>query len=146
MKVCYIKAMEDKLIATGLSKSQALAYALLIENGELSPPQAALKLKLSRTNAYKLLDKLVEMNLAEKIDDRKALYRANNPMALTKLAADLRAEAHARENAVSNVMKDLLGKYYENTEQPGVTVVSGRSDVANAFHSQISLNEDIYFS
>lgn len=137
--------MEDKLISAGLSKSQALAYALLIERGEISPPEAAAKLKLSRTNAYKLLDKLAEMGLAQKSDDKKTSYIANNPMALTTLASDLRAQAHARENAVSDVMKSLLGKYYENNEQPDIKITSGRTDVANAFHAQISLHEDIYF-
>lgn len=135
----------NKLVATGLSETQAAAYALLIEDGELSPPKAAAKLNLTRTNAYKLLDKLVELNLAVKSPGNKSLYKISNPVALASLAADLRAEVTSRENAISNVLNDLITKYYSHTEQPGVEVVSGKNEVANAFRNQINLTEDIFF-
>ena len=135
----------NQLVATGLTKTQATAYALLIENGELTPPEAATKLKLSRTNAYKLLDKLVELNLAVKSSSNKASYQISNPIALAKLASNLRAKATSRENAISSVMKDLITQYYQHTEQPGIEVVSGKNDVTNAFRNQINLGEDIYF-
>ena len=135
----------EHLIATGLSKSQAEAYALLIEHGELTPPETAIKLKLSRTNAYKLLDKLAELKLAIKISNKKATYQLSNPIALTSLASNLRAEVSSRENAITNVMKEIITKYYSHTEQPGVEVISGREKVGDAFRNQISLNENIYF-
>ncbi len=135
----------DQLVATGLTKTQASAYALLIEEGRISPPDAANKLKLTRTNSYKLFDKLSELGLAEKSDEFKGMYQISNPTALTALAANLRAEATSRENAVTAVMKDLVTKYYSHNEQPGVEVVSGREQVANAFRNQIHLSEDIYF-
>ena len=111
----------------------------------MSPPEAAVKLKLSRTNAYKLLDKLVELKLAVKSPSDKASYKISNPVALTSLAANLRAEATARENAVGVVMKELITKYYAHTEQPSTEVVSGKLEVANAFRNQANFGEDIYF-
>ena len=135
----------DNLIATGLTKPQASAYALLIEKGKVSPPEAANKLSLTRTNAYKLFGKLVELGLAEKSKEQKGFYQISNPTALTALAANLRDEATARENAIGSVMKDIVTKYYAHNEQPDVQVVSGRDQVANAFRNQTSLGEDIYF-
>lgn len=135
----------NKLIATGLTKPQASAYALLIENGELTPPEAAKKLHLTRTNAYKLLDKLVELGLASKNSGSKSSYTLGNPMALNNLSSSIRAEVTMREEAIGNVMKNLVSKYYEHTEQPGVDIVSGIQSVADAFKNQIRLNEDIYF-
>jgi len=71
------------LIATGLTKPQAEAYALLIELGEVKPAIAATRLKITRTNAYKVLDKLVELGLASKGEEGKTLaYSATNPIAL----------------------------------------------------------------
>ncbi len=135
----------DKLIATGLTKNQASAYALLIEKGSISPPEAANKLNLTRTNSYKLLDKLTLLGLAKKSKDMKGIYEINDPTALTSLAADLRAEATTRENAISSIMKDLITKYYTHNEQPAVKIVSGKKLVANAFRDQINIGEDIYF-
>lgn len=71
----------SKLLAIGLSEHQAQAYALLIEKGELSPADAAIKLGLSRTNAYKVLDKLVETGVALKKEVRKkVVYAPDNPL------------------------------------------------------------------
>lgn len=135
----------DQLIATGLTKNQATAYALLIEKGNVSPPDAAKKLSITRTNSYKLFDKLTELGLAKKSKEQKGIYELSNPTALTSLAANLRAEATARENAISKVMRELITKYYTHEEQPSVTVVSGKKLVADAFREQINLKEDIYF-
>jgi predicted transcriptional regulator len=134
-----------KLLATGLTKNQAEAYALLVEQGEISPPLAAAVLHLSRTNTYKLFDKLVELGLAFKKSGNKSIYQLSNPIALTALAAKVREEATVKEEAINNIMKTLLAKYYKHTEQPSIAVVSGKHDVADVFRNQINLNEDIYF-
>jgi len=134
------------LIATGLTKPQAEAYALLIELGEVKPAIAATRLKITRTNAYKVLDKLVELGLASKGEEGKTLaYSATNPIALASLTAQFRAEATAREEAVSHVMQDLLEKYQSHSDKPAISVVTGRKAVATAYRKQINLNEDIRF-
>lgn len=135
-----------KLVATGLTRLQAQAYALLIEKGQTSPPQAAASLNISRTNAYKLLDKLVELKLASKREDgKKLVYSADNPLALTNVTAQYRAEATAREEAASSIMQDLLARYYEHTDKPTTTVVSGQKEVAQLYRKQLSQREDVYF-
>ena len=135
-----------QLVATGLTPHQAKAYALLIELGEIRPPVLATKLKLTRTNAYKLLDKLAELKLAEKIEeDKKFTYRLANPMALSTLIAEFRSEATAREEAVQNIMHDLLTQYHTYSDKPAITVVTGRKAVAEAYRQQIGLREDIRF-
>jgi DNA-binding MarR family transcriptional regulator len=136
----------DKLIATGLTPLQAEAYALLIEKGQTSPPQAAENLKISRTNAYKLLDKLVELKLASKHENgKKLVYSADNPLALTNVTAQYRAEATAREEAASSIMQDLLARYYEHADKPTTTVVTGQKEVARLYRKQLSQREDVYF-
>lgn len=136
----------DSLIATGLTGLQAKAYALLLEAGEVTPPEAAAKLQLSRTNAYKLLDKLVELKLAKKEETHKKLrYYPDNPLALADFVADQRNIASSREDAVRSILKDLLAKYHSHTEQPSVQVISGRDAVAAAYRRQIEQLESIYF-
>jgi predicted transcriptional regulator len=137
---------KDTLIAVGLTSAQAAAYALLIERGEVKPPMAATHLKTTRTNAYKLLDKLVELGLAQKNESgKKLIYSPANPLALTSLSAQYRAEAVAREEVVNSIMHDLLAKYYEHTDKPHLEVATGQKAVAAAYRKQLNLREDIFF-
>ncbi|HVX48032.1 MAG TPA: helix-turn-helix domain-containing protein [Candidatus Saccharimonadales bacterium] len=136
----------SKLIAVGLNEQQAQAYALLLENGSASPAQAAPKLHLSRTNAYKVFDKLVEFQLASKKEEKKKIiYLPANPMAISSLVAEQRNIATQREEAANNLMKELLAKYHSHTTQPGAKVVTGRAQVAEAYRNQIGQKEPIYF-
>jgi hypothetical protein len=135
----------EKLISAGLSKLQAKAYALLIERGEITPASTVTALGVSRTNAYKLYDKLIELGLAKKISDKKSIYAMSSPLALANLVSEYRAEATAREEAVNNIMNSLLANYYKHNEQPAVEVVSGKQAVADAFRKQTNLDENIYF-
>jgi predicted transcriptional regulator len=136
----------DKLIATGLNEQQALAYALLIEAGEITPPEAAKKLNLTRSNTYKVLDRLVELGLANRTEKSKKLtYFPTNPSALTRLAAEQRNIATTRENAVQEVMSELISKYRTHTDQPNIEVVTGRNAVAAAYRAQIKQSATIYF-
>ena len=135
----------DKLVTTGLNNNQAQAYALLIEHGEVLPYHAAKRLGISRTNAYKLLDKLVDLGLAERNEGKHLKYKLGNPMGLATFVAGFRAEAVEKENAAKKIMDTLLEKYYTHTDQPSVQTVSGQKAVADAYRAQIELNEELYF-
>lgn len=136
----------EKLIAVGLSPLQATAYALLLEVGQISPANAAKQLHITRTNSYKLFDKLVELGLALKQEvDKKFVYSPNNPQALSNLVAEQRNTAVMREEAAREVLTELLAKYHTHTDQPFTEVVTGRHKVAEAYRAQIRLSEPIYF-
>ncbi len=136
----------NNLITAGLNEQQALAYALLLESGEMSPADAAKKLNITRTNAYKVLDKLVEMGLAVKKDVRKKyVYYPDNPQALSRLVAEQRNIATAREEAVRSIIGELMARYRTHTDQPDVHTVTGREAVANAYRDQVLQKEPIYF-
>lgn len=134
------------LEAIGLSPHQAEVYDYLIKNGQQKPSVVAQKLRFTRTNAYKILDSLVELKLIKKVKAGKIFsYQPVNPIALASLTAQYRAEAVAREEKVNNIMHDLLKAYGQHTDKPGVEVFSGRDEVASAYRKQINLKEDIRF-
>jgi predicted transcriptional regulator len=138
--------LQQQLIATGLNELQASAYLLLLEHGKITPPRAAKELKITRTNAYKLLDKLAELGLAKREEiNKKFFYEPNNPMALSNLVAEQRNIASAREDAVKQVLGNLLARYHTHTEQPSVEVVTGREAVVVAYRTQIQQLQPIYF-
>ena len=136
----------DNLVATGLNPTQAEVYLLLLKHGSAAPPLLAKELRLSRTNAYKVLDQLTEIGLTKREEvKKKYVYYPDNPLSLTNLVAEQRNIATAREEAVKNVMNDLLATYHQHTEQPDLQVVTGQTAVVEAYHKQIQLLKPIYF-
>ena len=137
---------KQQLITAGLQPLQADAYRLLLEHGALLPTDAAHELKLTRSNAYKVLDRLVELGLANKTKlDKKLTYQPSNPLALTHLLSEARNQITAQEEAVKLLMEELLQRYYENTEQPTAHTATGRKAVADAYKQQIALRQPVYF-
>lgn len=138
--------MESQLVTAGLNEPQAQAYIFMLEHGNVSPALLAKKLQLTRTNAYKILDRLVDLGLARRLKVKnKAVYEPDNPLSLTNLAAEQRNIATAREEAVKSVIGVLLEKYHQQSESPMVQTVTGRAAVIQAYQQQISLLEPLYF-
>lgn len=136
----------EALMTIGLTEPQADAYLALLELGALKPPELAERLGTTRTNAYKLLDKLVELQLANKSEEqRKIVYRVSNPIALSALTSSYRAEAVAREEAARSIMQDLLAQYHSHSDRPDVQVFTGRKEVAKAYRLQLDLREEVFF-
>jgi predicted transcriptional regulator len=145
--MCYDYPMDQQLLITaGLQPQQAELYAILLEQGKLTPPAAAAATGLSRSNAYKALDRLVELSLATKADFKKKLtYSPSNPLALATMVGEARNKITAQEEAVKVVMNQLLTQYYQKTEQPGVETVTGKTAVTAAFRQQTNLKQPVYF-
>lgn len=136
----------SQLTAVGLTTQQAQIYAVLLEHGELKPSQIAKHSGFSRTNAYKILDRLAEMRLVHKEEKGKTYsYSLANPVSLSSLTAQYRAEATAREEAASNILQTLLKKYYKHVEAPHTETAIGKRAVADLYRKQIALDEDLYF-
>lgn len=122
------------LINLGLTEAQANAYIVLVENGKLTPPQLSKSTGENRTNAYMLLDKLVELDLAKKLEGTsKATYRPLNPSNLEELVKKSRQEALKREETVKQAMPELLSFFYTHSEQPGVRFFQGKNGILEMY-------------
>ena len=99
--MCYFKTMQDTLIQAGLTKHQAKIYLFLLEHGQAAPPEISKKLALTRSNAYKILDSLVELGLVSRTEiKKKFVYHAEDPIALANLLADERNRVISLEQSV----------------------------------------------
>lgn len=133
-------------ITAGLTEQQAKVYMLLIERGELTPPALARALTLTRTNAYKILDKLVELKLATKDDSKaKTVYRSSSPMMLLNMAAEQRNKVTAQEQAIKGMLNSLMDQYYNNSGSVDAAVAHGREAVIAAYKQQIAARQPLYF-
>ncbi len=129
---------EDLLVNLGLNSTQAKAYMALVRYGSLAPPELASKTGETRTNAYTVLDRLVELGLAKKDESKKKLvYRVENPVALEKLVKQYRDDALAREKLVKDSMPALLNFFYTYSEQPGVRFFQGKDGIEEIYKDHL---------
>lgn len=129
----------------GLNKTQAKAYLALIRNGTLTPPALAKITGETRTNSYTVLDRLVELGLAKKLEkNKKFVYRVENPVALERLANKHRTEALQREKQVKDAMPTLLNFFYTFSEQPGVRFFQGKDGIEEIYDDTLRTRKEIY--
>jgi predicted transcriptional regulator len=138
--------MEDLLKKAGLNDAQAVVYLFLLKNGESAPPSVATKLALTRSNAYKVLDSLVDISLVRKTEvNKKFVYRAEDPIALTNIVADERNRVIALEQGVREAMHELRKTYEKSSDTSDVRSYRGQQAVKNLYIQQAKRSEPIYF-
>ncbi len=135
----------DTLTDLGLTESQAKAYLLLVQEGSIAPPELATKTKQTRTNAYKVLERLAELKLATKQEaSNKITFRAANPIALEELARKRRNEVLDEEKRVRLAMPALLNYFYTYSEQPGIRFFQGKYGIKEIFDDMLRTRKTIY--
>lgn len=138
--------MEAALQAAGIQGSLAKAYLALIETNDITPAEFASKINESRSNTYKLLDELVERQLATRTDIGKKLhYRAENPSRLLTLARERKDAADQQEKQLQTALPDLVKQYYQTHEQPGVRFYQGAEGMKEIYEEQIREGKPIRF-
>jgi sugar-specific transcriptional regulator TrmB len=134
------------LSAAGLTKTEAKCYLALLEKQEWKPAELARYVQESRTNCYKLLDKLVEYGLAERFDKAKKLhYRAANPTQLLVRSRELRAAREAAEKELEVETQNLTQEFYKINEQPGVQYFQGETEIKQIFEAIADSKEEVVF-
>ncbi len=138
--------MKPLLITLGLSELQAETYLFLIENGSEAPPKIAAKLHMTRSNAYKVLDSLEGLGLVSKSElNKKFVYRASEPTALSTLVAEKRNQALVMEHNAQTAIRELnkLLKTTDNSSR--VDLKTGEKAMLSAYEVQASSGQPIHF-
>lgn len=134
------------LTASGLTHTEAKCYQALLERKEWKPVELAKYVQETRTNCYKILDKLVEYNLAERFDkDKKLHYKATNPTRLLQLARDIRIAREQSEKELEVATEQLLRTFTSSNEQPGVQYFQGEEGVEQIFNKVAKSSEEVVF-
>ncbi len=138
--------MEELLQQAGLNEQQAKTYLYLLKNGESAPPQVAKSLGLTRSNAYKVLEKLLEIPLVQRSEVQgKFIYRAEDPIALSGIVATERNRLIALEKDVEKAIHELRQSYERSTASVDIRTVRSRAAVAGIYKSQAELKQPVYF-
>lgn len=138
--------MDNKTLESiGLTESQSKAYITLVQHGSMTAPALAEKINETRTNSYKILDKLTELGLARKDESAKIIvYRVENPVAIESLAIKERNAVLDREKQIRNAMPTLLNYFYTFSEQPGVRFFHGESGLRELLNDILRVRKDVY--
>lgn len=139
--------MQQELIELGLTPLQAQTYLFLLgRNQGAKPTLLAQKLNITRTNCYKVLDQLNELDLVRRREtDKTFTYYAEDPIALSSLAGRARAHANDLEKRVQSSVKILRNKYQQVHEPTNVESSNGRSAIIHAMNAQVKIQRPIYF-
>ncbi len=137
-----VQTLED----TGLTTIQAIAYKTLVESGSLSAPALASKIGESRTNGYKVLDRLVELGLAVKESvGGKFKYAATSPAVLEQLVQDQAEAIRQKERRLNTELPHLLDYYFKHSERPGVRYYEGAEGLVRISKDQLATGQPIKF-
>ncbi|HEX5448225.1 MAG TPA: helix-turn-helix domain-containing protein [Candidatus Saccharimonadales bacterium] len=130
----------------GLNEHQTLVYKYLLEQGPTPPPTLAKKLKLTRSNAYKVLDSLVELGLVSRAEmDKKLIYKAEDPIALASIVAEERNRVIALEKSVREAMLELQRKYRSSASKTELQTYHGTAAIKALHEHQAKLQAPIYY-
>lgn len=127
----------------GLTEPQAKTYLALLRNGSLTPTKIAEITGETRTNTYALLDKLAELNLAQKTEQGKtASYIALPPSNLELLAEKRRRAAINDEQNIKNNISVLTDIFYAHSSIPGAKTYIGEEGIREILKDTLRSNPD----
>ena len=136
-----IQLLED----IGLTKPQATAYAALVRLGGSSAPTIAQEINESRSNAYKILDKLCELGLATKERTGKRMsYSPTSPTVLEQLIQHQTATVELRKRKLQAAMPDMINAFVNTSERPSIRYFQGQAGLRQIFGDMLQTGRDIY--
>lgn len=130
----------------GLTKVQAAAYQALVQKGASGAPAISVAIGESRSNAYKVLDRLCELGLATKNQmGKKVTYYPASPAALEQLLQREAALTNLRGRKLRAAMPDLMSAFLASTEQPTIRFFQGVEGIKQIYEDQLKTGEPLYY-
>jgi len=139
----------QNLTNAGLSTEQAVIYELLLKEGESPASKIAMSIpsphSLSRPLVYKVLEELIELDLAEKDDpERKvATFTPKHPTAITKTIDKKKAQIERTKEQFLATSGELSSLFNLNSGKPGVQFYEGEDGVWEVLMDSVSATEEI---
>jgi sugar-specific transcriptional regulator TrmB len=132
--------------AAGLNVTETKCYKALLEKVSWLPSELAESTQETRTNIYKVLDRLCELKLAERLEGTKKLqYRANHPTRLLELARENRLEHQRAEESLELRTQELTKEYLKVHEQPGIRHYQGEAEITDIFKDMANAESTVSF-
>jgi len=141
----YTKEITD----TGLSKEQAIVYEVLLKQGE-SPASSIAKAvpsgtTLSRPLVYKVLEELIQLDLATKSDEagKIAKFTPKHPVAITKVIDKEKERIEQTKKQFLATSGKLSSLFNLSVGKPGVQFYEGKDGVWEVLMDSMTATEEI---
>jgi len=137
---------QQSLTQAGLTSHQAAVYEALIKNGALPARTVGLKSGLSRPLAYKILDELEALGLAEKHEKPRAVakFAAAHPLKLKEIADKRFEAAQGAKQAMEGTLGKLISDFNLQSGKPGVQFFEGLEGIKKVLDDSLTSTETIY--
>lgn len=134
---------------TGLSKEQAIVYETLLKVGEAPASTIAKNIPssatLSRPLVYKVLEELINLNLAEKQDKagKVATFSPKHPVAITKNIEEQKNRIDRTKEQFLTTAGKLSSIFNLTSGKPGVQFYEGKDGVWEVLLDSLSATTEI---
>ncbi len=118
--------IEESLVSFGLTPNQVKLYLFFLHEGELLAAEAARRLKLDKSSAYRAVDQLVEQGLLV-VNPRKrgSTYLAANPEILEHLADQRLAQLTRQKDQIGGLIEKLKQETHSRQRKTYIKVETG---------------------
>lgn len=138
--------MEDKTLKNiGLNQNEVDCYQLLMSHKLLAPPEIAINLKITRTNAYAVCKSLFEKGLiSENIKKGKLSYSVNPPEKLKAYAKSKFLEMENNYSKIKSLLPSLESEYEILMNKEGASEYEGIKGLEIVYEDIIREKKNLY--
>lgn len=139
----------NEIVDTGLSKEQAIVYEVLLKLGESAASVIVKSIPsgttLSRPLVYKVLEELIELDLASKANEagKIAKFTPKHPVAITKVIDKQREKIEHTKKQFLTTSGKLSSLFNLSVGKPGVQFYEGKDGVWEVLLDSLTASEEI---
>jgi len=135
----------NALINAGLENDQAVVYEALLRGGEQQASKVAKEVPLSRPLVYKILEELIELDLAEKkhAEGSIATFSPKHPVGIVKAIDARKAEIERTKESFEAISGSLASLFNLSSGKPGVQFFEGENGVWEVLMDSLTATEEI---
>lgn len=136
---------KNTFAACGLTPEQAKIYLFLLENGLAPAKGISLKTGIGRPLTYKILEKLIELELAEKRESggKVTLFAPKHPKRLQELADKRREETERAGLDLQSAFGMLVSRFNALKDKPNIQFYEGEDGIKEVYSDILETGEDI---
>ncbi len=137
--------MIPKLIEFGLSEKEAKIYLALVELGPSSVTEIARRARVTRTNAYHLLNSLLTHGLVSSNQgEAKVIFSAEKPDRLLFMMKEQLHEAERNFKLAEELMPELKSIYHDPEKKVSVRYYEGVEGIITAYEDTLTAKGKIF--
>ena len=136
--------MLEKLMQFGLSDKEAKVYLALLELGPSSVTEIARRARVTRTNAYHLLNSLLSHGLVSSSESQsKVIFSAEKPERLFYMMKEQLHQAERNCKEAEELMPELKSIYHDPDQKLRVRYYEGVEGIITAYEDTLSARSEI---